>query len=94
MNIVKLDKDRELRFDYRALCALEEVCHVNVYEKNPFDNLSASRIRDLVWAAQLHTEKPLSREKVCEYLPLDVESLVEVGNVVAKALIDATKKKE
>lgn len=91
-HIITLDKERELRFDYTALCALEETCQINIYKAGLFDEISPSRTRDLVWAAQLSTEKPLTREQVAKYLPTKPELLMGCVEVVANALRDAFEK--
>jgi hypothetical protein len=84
MPTVKLDRERTLRFDFNAFITLDEVCKINVYALD-MRTLSPLQIRDLVWCAQLHTDKPLTRERVGKYLPTTIEEMLEVR----KALIDA-----
>lgn len=83
---IKLDRERSIRFDMAALMALDEVCKFNVLAAGALSNLSPTRIRDLVWAAQLHTEKPLTREKVSKYLPTDMEKLTKIIGDLVEAL--------
>jgi hypothetical protein len=83
---IKLDRPRAIRFDMAAFLALDETCKFNVLAGGALSNLSPSRIRDLVWAGQLHTEKCLNREKVGRYLPTDMDKLTDIVTVVMQAI--------
>jgi hypothetical protein len=85
MPTIKLDTDRSLRFTFKAFLALEETCKINVYTLD-LRTLSPGQVRDLVWASQLNTNKPLSREQVAKYLPPVTEDLSKVIEAVVEAL--------
>jgi hypothetical protein len=83
---VQLDKERELVFDNAAILELDEVCGINVMRPSTYYAISPKQLRDLVWAGQLHTKKPLTRAQVGSYLPLESEAYAAMAQAVADAV--------
>lgn len=88
MPSVKLDKVRQIRFDFEAFIALEEVCKTDIQALD-WRKLTPVQVRDLVWVGQLHTAKPLDREKVGSFLPTNRDKLAEVKAALMDAVMDA-----
>ena len=87
--VVKLDTDRELRYDFRAFVAMDEDCGINPMDPKTYADFSPRKIQALVWAGQLHTKNPLTKERVVEFLPTEGEALVKVMEAVSDALARA-----
>lgn len=86
-HIVKLDKPRELKFTMTAIVTLDELFGINVYESKFYNSIDKpGTLVSMIWAAQLHTPKPLRREQVAKYLPTDMAEFMTVGAVVVSAL--------
>ena len=83
---IKLDRDREIKFPFVALTALDEECKINLHSPETYTDFSPRKIRDLVWAGQLHTEKPLTRFTVSNYLPTDLDACGEIAIELSKAI--------
>ena len=86
---IHLDKDREFRFDFNALVALEEQCHINILQSQAYKLDSPTAIRDMAWAGQLVSDKPLSREQVGKFLSTDADDYVKLAKMIAEALREA-----
>lgn len=82
---IVLDKTRNLRFDFNALCVLEEELGVSLTDLG--DKLTGSlRFKDLraiVWAGLLHEDEGLTLKDVGKLL--DPSKLLEVAEAVGKA---------
>lgn len=87
--VVKLDTERELRYDFRAFVAMDEDCGINPMDPKTYADFSPRKIQALVWAGQLHTKNPLTKERVLEFLPTDGAALVRVMESVSEALARA-----
>jgi hypothetical protein len=54
---VTLDKERELKFTFRAFSALARDCKVNVNDPDTFRGpMDPDKLSAFVWAGQLHTK--------------------------------------
>ena len=82
-----------LRFDFAAADSLD-MLGIDIYNPSTYDKFSPSKIVSLVWAGQLHTKLPLSREEVARNLKLNTQSYAETANAVAAAIREAVMAKE
>lgn len=74
---VTLDKPRTLRFDAESFIRLDEECGIDAYRLD-LRAMTPKQTRDLVWAGQLHTPKPLTREQVTKHLPTEAKAVIEL----------------
>jgi hypothetical protein len=79
-------KTHNLRFDYNALCALEEYSRLPIGEL--WERLTGSvhlrDIRSIIWAGLLHEDRSLTPEAVGEMI--DFAKMSELAESVTKAL--------
>lgn len=89
---LKLDRPRELRFTMPSIIALCELTRINLYDPASYDFRNPVHLRDIMWAGQLDTKKPLTRLQVGTFLPSDVEELGTIIQAVALAVARALDK--
>lgn len=88
---VMLDKERALLFTMPAISRLDEVCKINLFSPETYDDMSPSKVVSLVWAGQLHTKGALTRSEVERHIPVQPTKYWMLCQVVAKAVRDALK---
>lgn len=88
-HLVKLDKSRKLRYTGPAIVALDDICGINATRPSTYIDFSPRKLRDLLWAGQLHEKVPLEREQVADYIPTDTVAYGEMCGVVMAALTEA-----
>jgi hypothetical protein len=95
-HIVKLDVERELVFTMPAIAELDSVCGINLMATDTYSDFSPRKLCDLIWAAQLHTKKPLARHLIPKYVPTGITKyramLLIVSEAIYEALSDETAK--
>lgn len=73
---IELDKPRTLRFDFNALCSFEDATGLSVFNPDVLtSNLSATKVRALLWAGLLDEDPGLSLK--------DVGVMLSSGNLSA-----------
>lgn len=83
---LQLDKPREIKFNFAAFLALDEQCGLNAMDPATYRSFTPKQAVALVWAGQLHTAKPLSREQVAEHIPTDADEFVTMMTIVSESL--------
>lgn len=87
--IVKIGKDSiPLRYNFASADALDQL-GINIYEPSSYNSFSPSKMVSLVWAGQLHTKAPLSRDQIAKSLKLSMETYAETARAVAAAIGEA-----
>ncbi len=89
--IIKLDKERELKFTMPAIVSLDELFNIDVYQFATYQEFPPAKVVSLIWAGQLASKNPLKRHQIAQYLPTSMEKYMEVCKQVALALKDALK---
>lgn len=87
---IQLDKKRNLRFDFNALCELEE--HVNLTELGG-KNFRMKDLRAILWAGLLHESPELTIEDAGELIDY-AESLEGIATVVGEAFKESFGEKK
>lgn len=100
---IHLDKERTLKYKFRAIKLLEEKFDVPFGQLdqvlNDTDKLKVDDVITLIWAGLIHEEKDLKHEQVYELLDdsdysfMDVVELIAKGFGVSSPELDALKKK-
>jgi len=69
---ITLDKQRNLKFGFRAMIALEDLTGKAFFEiiqdLQDLENVKISKIRDVIWAALIHEDKELTLEQTTDIL--------------------------
>jgi hypothetical protein len=69
---ITLDKQRNLKFGFRAMIALEDLTGKTFFEiiqdLQDLENVKISKIRDIIWAALIHEDKELTLEQTTDIL--------------------------
>jgi hypothetical protein len=87
---IKLDRERELKFNYKALSELSRVAGVNANDPAVFRfPLAPHVVSGFVWAGQLHTTKPLTLAQVEALLPLSFDFNADLGVEIINAVVEA-----
>lgn len=90
-HIIKLDKEREIKFTMNAILALDELFQINVYSRATYDDFPPAKMMSLIWAGQMHTKNALKRSQIPQYVPTAMADYMSVCLVIAEAILDATK---
>ena len=100
---IHLDKERILKYSFRAIKLLEEKFDVPFGQLdqvlNDTDKLKVDDIITLIWAGLIHEDKDLKHEQVYDLLDesdysfMDVVDLIAKGFGVSSPELDALKKK-
>lgn len=61
---VTLDRIRQLKVDFNALCAMEEKSGKSVMKPNSWSNMKIADLRVMLWAGLRHEDKTLTLEQV------------------------------
>jgi len=100
---IHLDKERILKYSFRAIKLLEEKFDVPFGQLdqvlNDTNKLKVDDVITLIWAGLIHEEKDLKHEQVYELLDASDYSFMDVVDLIAKGFgvstpeLDALKKK-
>jgi len=93
---IELDKPRNLKFDFAALMAFEKETGKNVLSDNVWQDMSATDLVTLLWAALKHEDKELTLEQVGSMIHFDnvAEISQKLQEAFAQAMPDAGGKEE
>lgn len=84
---VRLGKnDVEMRFTFPVFDRLNREHGINAMRPSTYIDFTPSTGASLVWAGQLHTKKPLTREQVVKLMPTDTDEYFAMMEVVAGQL--------
>jgi hypothetical protein len=61
---ITLDRERTLRYDFNAMCLIEERTGINLLNEDLGRHLSAKVLRIALWAMLLHEDPSLTLEQV------------------------------
>jgi hypothetical protein len=92
---VMLDKQRNLRFGFRAMMAIEERTgrgFLEVARECVSNNPKISTLCDMLWAGFIHEDSELTPEKVADLLD-EKDNVSEFIGVVGQAIEMALKEK-
>jgi len=69
---IMLDKQRNLKFGFGAMIALEELTDKTFFEiiqeLQNLENIKITKIRDIMWAALIHEDKELTLDQTTDIL--------------------------
>lgn len=88
---LKLDRERTLRLDFNAFCALKKATGENPFKGAFWSDMGdPMRVRVTLWAALLHEDKTLTEEQVGDMIPVARlgEIVVAIGEAVSAAMPD------
>ena len=88
-HVIKLDREREIKFTIPAIATLDEFYQINVFSPASYVDFPPSKIVSLIWAGQLHTKNPLRRNSIASFLPTSREEYMGICVIVAEAIRDA-----
>lgn len=87
--LVKLGKQEvSLRYDMAAILILDER-GINIYNPATYATFSPTKLRDLVWAGQLHTKEPKTLAELTKFLPTKADDYGEIATAIAAAIREA-----
>jgi hypothetical protein len=85
-SVVKLgDHEVELRFTNEAVLALSEL-DINLYSPSTWLDFKPHKLRDLVWAGQLHVKEPRTVRQIGKLIPLKADDFVALAGAVGNAV--------
>lgn len=79
---ITLDRERYLKFNLAAFMAFEQATGKNIFRDDIWEDMSATDIAYLLWAALKHEDKELTVEKVAEMV--DVSNMEEITEKLTK----------
>ncbi|MCJ7669567.1 MAG: hypothetical protein MUO61_03500 [Dehalococcoidia bacterium] len=80
--IVKLDKERNLRFDLAAISKFEEETGKNFFQAGTFDSLKTKEWISLIWAGLLYDDPTLTQEQVGHLV--DLPTMTTIIGMIGK----------
>ena len=82
---IQLDKQRHLRFDFNALCALEDELGLSIAKLGNIlaGSVGLKDLRAIVWAGLIHEDESLSVKDVGNFLELG--EMAEIADKIRQA---------
>ena len=86
---IQLDKQRHLRFDFNALCALEDELGLSIAKLGNIvaGSVGLKDLRAIVWAGLIHEDESLTVKDVGNFLEIEFRlgKIAEIGDKIRQA---------
>jgi len=79
-------KEREIKFDFNAICAMEEIAGKPLQEIMSKGNTGFNTIRMMLWAGLRHENKMMTMDRVGEMIQGLLESGKKLEDVMIKVM--------
>ena len=80
-------KEKEIRFDFNAICAIEEISGKPLQEVMTRGNAGFNTIRMLLWAGLRHDNKLITMEKAGELIQGYITTGRRIDDVMIKVMV-------